>query len=200
MAFPDSVKTFIEAVDPSSAADMQQIQQYQSLLESGNFTAAANLLASMSNGIKMNMSAGRFNDVLKEIIEIEKFYYGLNGVRDYIQKNIDAYTNINVWNNTMSFVAGNITSDGYQWYYCIKENGPTTTIVEPGKTHGWESYWQPFLSNKGVAKYPIQAEEPEGQVEGDLWFEVVPSAGSLPEENPGKDPSDSNDENFWPME
>ena len=199
MAFPDSVKTFIEAVDPSSVTDFQNIQEYQSLLESGNFTAAANLLASMKNGINMNMSAGRFNDVLNEIIEIEKFYYGLNGVRDYIQKNINAYTNINVWNNTINFSVGNITSDGSQWYHCIKENGPNTTIVQPNKTSGWHEFWQPFLSNKGPSQYPIQEDEPVGQIEGDLWFQIV-SDSSLPEENPGKDPSDSEDDEFWPME
>lgn len=200
MAFPDSVKTFVEAVDPTTIADIQHIQQYQALLSEGNFNAAATLLASMENGIKMNMSAGRFNDVLNEIIAIEKFYIGLNGVREYIQKNINAYSNINLWDNSKNFDVGNITSNGEQWFSCIKANGPTTIIIEPGVSVGWENYWKPFLVQQRAKQYPIQAEEPSDLKENELWFQIVGEVSEVPDENGtsgDKKDEDSGDE-FWP--
>ena len=166
MAFPESVKTFVEAVDPSSAEDIQNIQQYQSLLESGNFNAASALLGSMTNGIKMNMNAGRFNDVLSEIIAIEEFYLGLNGVKEYIQKNIDKYSYINKWDKTISYTAGNIVSYNAVWYLCLVDN----TNKQPDVN---VKAWEVFLKPQDAKQYPVQAEEPVDQKVGDLWFKVV---------------------------
>lgn len=168
MAFPNNVKTFVEAVDPSSVEDIQNIQQYQSLLEAGNFGAASNLLASMTNGIKMNMNAGRFNDVLSEIIAIEQFYFGLNGVKEYIQKNINAYGYVNEWDADTTYYPNNLTNRDGIWYLCIREN----TNVDPSGI-GREQYWKAFVVPQSAKRYPIQAEEPTGQDVGDLWFKKI---------------------------
>jgi hypothetical protein len=169
MAFPDSIKTFVEAVDPSSAEDIQKIQQYQEMLSSGNFSAASNFLAAMENGMKMNISAGRFNDVLTEIVAIEKFYFGLNGVKELIQKNINAYSYVNEWNGQTTYHEGNLANRLGTWFLCIKEN----TNIEPYYNSSWKSYWKLFVQPQSAKSYPIQAEMPEDQDVGDLWFKQI---------------------------
>ena len=114
--FPDNVTTFVRAEDPSTVTDIQNILTYQTHLSQGNFSAAQALLAYMDKGIEMNINAGRFNEVIQVIEEIEKFYHGLNGVKQYINNNINAFSNIALYNNETDYVAGNIASDGNQWF------------------------------------------------------------------------------------
>jgi alkyl hydroperoxide reductase subunit AhpF len=173
MAFPDDVTVFTQAQDPSTTLDAENISAYQALIESGDYASASALLASMTKGIEMNMNAGRFNEVLAEIQAIETFYLSLNGVRAYIQENIDKYTDINVWNDTTDYAIGNIASNDGDWYICTTANGVSTTIYEPNVTSGWESYWDVFLAPKPAEQYPIQTAQPTGQAIGDLWFEVI---------------------------
>lgn len=77
MAFPNNVKTFVQAVDPTST-DGENIKSYQDAIAINNYTGANEILANITNGIQMNMSAGRYNDALAEIVAIEEFYLGLN--------------------------------------------------------------------------------------------------------------------------
>lgn len=171
MAFPDNITTFVRAEDPSTATDMQNILSYQTYLAQGNFSAAQNLLASMDKGIEMNINAGRFNEVIQVIEEIEKFYHGLNGVKQYINNNISAFSNIALYNNLTDYTIGNIASDGNQWFICKQPNGPSSTIVRPNVTDNWNNYWDYFIKNQ--KQYPIQKEQPTNQNVGDIWFELV---------------------------
>lgn len=169
--FPDNVTTFVRAEDPSTTTDIQNILTYQNYLAQGNFSAAQALLASMDKGIEMNINAGRFNEVIQVIEEIEKFYHGLNGVKQYINNNIKAFSNIALYNNQTDYVAGNIASDGNHWFICKQENGPSSIIVQPKVTDNWNNYWDCFIKNQ--KQYPIQKEQPTNQVAGDIWFELI---------------------------
>lgn len=169
MAFPNDVKEFVQAIDPSTVTDAQNIAQYQSLISEGKFTQAQTLLASMQQGIEMNINAGRYNDVIDTIEAIEKFYIGLNGIKQYIQNNVDAFADIKLYNNTTNYVVGNIASNGTQWFINIQD----CVGIEPEVTAGWENYWQYFLQQQHAKQYPIQSEQPTGQSIGDLWFEEL---------------------------
>ena len=173
MAFPDNVDTLTQAVDPSTTTDMNNINYYQSLMTDGLFTQASDFLATMLNGIEMNMSAGRFNEVVSTLLAIETFYLQLNGVKDYIRENIDKYMDINAWSNLIDYSVGNISANGGSWYVCTQINGPATTIYEPNVTSGWESYWDLFLTPQEPIQYPIKVEQPTGQAVGDLWFRII---------------------------
>jgi len=173
MAFPDEVVIPVQAVDPSSTLDIQNIQSYQTLLSNGDFTTAAQFIQSMENGINMLMNAGRYNELRDIVVQIQTFYLGLDGVKAYITENIDKYTDVNVWNNTTNYSIGNISSEDGNWYICIQINGPSSSIVEPNVTSGWEGYWSLFLTPMPAKQYPIQSEQPTGQSINDLWFEVI---------------------------
>ena len=71
MAFPDNVQTFTQAVDPSTVLDVQNIQTYQNYITNGDFAGAQNFLAQMTNGIAMNLNAGRYNEVIQTIVDIQ---------------------------------------------------------------------------------------------------------------------------------
>lgn len=169
--FPDNVTTFVRAEDPSTATDIQNILTYQTHLSQGNFSAAQDLLASMDKGIEMNINAGRFNEVLQVIEEIEKFYHGLNGVKQYINNNIKAFSNNALYNRNTDYAVGTIASDGNQWFICKKPNGPSSTIVQPKISDNWNDYWDFFI--KRQKQYPIQKEQPADQEVGDIWFELI---------------------------
>jgi hypothetical protein len=178
MAFPDEVVTFTKAIDPSSQTDMQNIAKYQNYLLNGNFSDAQALLATITNGIEMNLNAGRFNEVLNVIEEIEQFYYGLNGVKQYINDNINAFSDIKEWNKEINYKVGNIASDGNQWFICKKEN----SNIQPKVSTNWKEYWDYFIKNQ--KQYPITKANSVGlpiddvgeiieQEIGDIWFELV---------------------------
>ena len=38
-------------------------------------------------------------------------------------------------------------------------------------TSGWQNYWEIFVYNQ--EQYPIQKEQPNNQITGDLWFELI---------------------------
>ena len=103
MAFPDNVQTFLRAVDPSTILDAQNIQTYQNFIQQGDFVGAQNFLAQMTNGNAMNLNAGRYNEVVQTIEDIQNFYFGLNGVEDYINDNINAYTDIASYSNSTNY-------------------------------------------------------------------------------------------------
>ena len=174
MAFPDNVQTFLRAVDPSTTLDAQNIQTYQNFIEQGDFAGAQNFLAQMTNGNAMNLNASRYNELVQTIEDIQNFYFGLNGVEDYINDNISAYSNIAVYNNNTNYSVGNIAQKNGAYYRCIQANGPATTVVEPTVTSDWESYWELFIQPQEPKQYPIQAEQPTGQAVGDLWFQLIP--------------------------
>lgn len=171
MAFPNNVKQFIEAKDPETIEDMQNIMNYQNELMKGNFSTAQSLLASMKNGIEMNISAGRFNEVIETVEAIEQFYYGLNGVKEYINTNINAFSDIALYNTQTNYVIGTVASDGNQWFICKQPNGPSTKIIQPKVTENWKEYWDFFIKNQ--KQYPIQREEPTDQEVGDIYFKII---------------------------
>lgn len=171
MAFPDNVQNFMRAIDPSTVTDAQNIEQYQQYIENGNFTAAQNLLAEIQNGSAMNLNAGRFNEILQTVEDIQNFYFGLNGVQDYIDSNINIYSDIAMYSSQTNYVVGNIVSSGSEYYRCIQENGPNTSVHHPSESDS--QYWELFLAPQEPKQYPIQAQQPTGQQVGDLWFQVV---------------------------
>ena len=168
-SFPDEVKQFVEAVNPSTSTDAANIKSYQTAVSEGRYQDAQNILASITNGNKMNMSASRFNDLLAEIVAIENFYIGLNGVKQYIQDNIDAYVDVKAWSSSTNYVQSNLAISNGQYYLCLQAN----TNVQPGVTSGWQNYWSLLI--KKQKQYPIQAEQPgpTEQVAGDIWFQLI---------------------------
>lgn len=173
MAFPDNVQTFIQAVDPSTTLDVQNIQNYQTYIANGDFIGAQNFLAQMTNGIAMNLNAGRYNEVIQTIQDIQTFYFGLNGVVDYINSNINKYVNIAPYSNTINYVAGNLVGTNSTYYLCTQNNGPNSIVVEPNVSENWENYWSLFLQPQNPKQYPIQSTQPTGQNIGDLWFQQL---------------------------
>lgn len=170
MAFPDNVDSFLQAQDPSTIQDVQNIKNYQSLLDAGKFSEAYNLLFNqMTNGIQMSLNAGRYNQVIDAIVAIENFYLGLNGVKEYIQNNASAFTNYKQWENSITYSVGNFVGHNNSWYSCIQQN----TNIEPGIATNWENYWTLILQQQEAKKYPIQEEQPTGQTAGDLWFQII---------------------------
>ena len=119
MAFPDNVTNFTRAEDPTTVVDMNNIAEYQRRLADGDFSGAATWLQSMAKGIEMNLNASRFNEVLDVINQIEEFYLGLNGVKQYINDNINAFIDVALYNNTTNYSIGNLASDGSQWFKAI---------------------------------------------------------------------------------
>lgn len=166
MAFPDSIQTFLRAKDPITTQQVSDIKDYQALMEQGNFTGAISKLAQISDGIAMNISAGRWNQVLETIEEIEEFYYGLNGVKAYIQANINKYKNINVWDRTTTYSIGNIVQYNGVWYVSKANNN----LAYPPTN---ERFWEVFLKNQPAKQYPIQELQPESQNVDDLWFQII---------------------------
>lgn len=173
MAFPDNVQTFTQAVDPSTTLDAQNIQTYQNYIANGDFVGAQNFLAQMTNGIAMNLNAGRYNEVIQTIQDIQTFYFGLNGVLEYINNNISRYVNILPYSNSINYAVGNLVGSNSTYYICVQENGPATTLIEPNVTEGWENYWSLFLQPQNPKQYPIQSNQPTGQNIGDLWFQQI---------------------------
>lgn len=173
MAFPDTITPFLQAQDPQNSIDVENILNYQNLLNSGDLSGAQQFLMSLSNGIQMSLNAGRYNQVIQAIREIEQFYLGLNGVKQYINDNISAFGDIALYNQETNYSIGNLASDGSKWYKCIQINGPETSIVQPGITSGWETYWELFLQPQNAKQYPIQIEQPTTQNVGDLWFQII---------------------------
>nr|DAT76339.1 MAG TPA: hypothetical protein [Caudoviricetes sp.] len=172
MAFPDTIDAFLQAQDPQNSQDIQNINTYQSLLNGSSENPigdAHNYLMGLSNGIQMSLNAGRYNQVIDAIEAIESFYLGLNGVKEYIQNNASAFTNYKQWGNSITYSIGNFVGHKGSWYSCIQQN----TNIEPGVTSNWQNYWTLILQPQTAIKYPIQAEQPTGQVAGDLWFQIV---------------------------
>lgn len=173
MAFPDNVQTFLQAIDPSTTLDAQNIQTYQNYIANGDFAGAQNFLAQMTNGNAMNINAGRFNEVIQTIVDIQNFYFGLNGVENYINENISKFLAINLWSNSINYVSGNIVGSDSTFYVCTQANGPSSTIVQPNVTENWQNYWRLFLQPQLPKQYPIQSTQPTGQNIGDIWFQQL---------------------------
>lgn len=172
MAFPDNVPILAKAVDPSSSADLNNIANYQSLVAQGKFSEAQEFLARMTNGVAMNLNAGRYNEAI-DLINTMAEFLGTNNSNytNYINKNINAYKDINAWNSEIDYSVGNIVIYNYIVYKCIQENGPNTIVIEPKMSENWTDYWQIFVQNQ--KQYPLETEEPIGLNDGDLWFELI---------------------------
>lgn len=165
MAFPDNIENFLQAQDPESTEDVNNIKAYQQMVDNGDISAARDFLMNLSNGIQMSLSAGRYNQVIDAIKEIEEFYLGLNGVKEYIKNNASAYTNFKQWNSGFTYSVGNIVFYNGNWYSCITEN----TNVNPTNSY----YWEVILETQLAKQYPVSETQPTGQEVGDLWFQVI---------------------------
>lgn len=167
--FPAGITQFVDAVNPSTQTDAVNIKLYQTAISEGRYQDAQNILANIPNGNKMNMTASRFNALLDEIASIESFYLGLNGVKQYILDNIDAYVDVKAWSSSISYATSNVTIANGQYYLCIRDN----RNIQPGVTSNWQTYWSILI--KKQKQYPVQAEQPASteQVAGDLWFQVI---------------------------
>lgn len=169
MAFPDNVTTFMQAKDPTTGTDIQNLKAYQNILSSGTddaFSRAQEYLANMANGIQMNINAGRYNEVIQVIEQIENFYLGLQGVKAYIQDKIDAYSNIGVYDATIPYKVGNVVSFNGSYYICIQANTGTSPVAGQNT-----EYWNIFVQNQ--QQYPVQETTPTNLNLGDIWFQVI---------------------------
>lgn len=174
MAFPEEIKTFMRAQDPTTIEDIQNIETYQEYLKDGNFIAAQSYLSNMANGIAMNLNAGRYNEILETIEEIQAFLSNSDtGYRKYIEDKIDAYSSIGLWKTSVDYNVGNIVGNGVNLFICKVANGPNSRYVEPEVSQGWEEYWDYFVKPMPAIQYPVQAEQPSGQTTGDLWFQII---------------------------
>ena len=167
MGFPDNVSTLLRAIDPTSATDINNIIQYQTYLQNGDFSGALQFLKTMANGVQMNINASRFNQILDEITDIEDFL--LNNITPYIQQQINQYSDIAVYSQSVDYNAGNIVSYNGSLFFCKVANGVSSTIYVPETTTNWESYWQYFVRND----YQLSSTQPSGLNDGDIWLEEI---------------------------
>lgn len=168
MAFPENITSFVQAKDPTTS-DIASINNYQSELSNLNFIGAKNILINMTNGIEMNMNAGRYNELIDTLKEIEEFYAEMGSVKQYIRDNIDAKLYVALYNANTHYKVGNLASNGSKWFKC-KEN---CQGIEPEVSANWTAYWENFLEPQDNVQYPIQSMQPTNQNVGDLWFEVL---------------------------
>ena len=168
MSFPQSPVTFLQAKNPGSVDDITNIQTYQGMLQSGNFSDAADFLAKMPNGTAMNINAGRFKAIIDEVTAIENFYLGLGGVKEYIDALINAYSIIEEYNATTTYPQGAIAEYNGQWFKSLQDknlgNAPTDNIG---------TYWSYFIQPQPAKQYPIASSQPVGLSNGDLWFRTI---------------------------
>lgn len=168
MSFPQSPVTFLQAVNPSTAADIANIQTYQGKLQSGNFADAADYLEKMPNGTAMNINAGRFKQIIDEITAIENFYFGLGGVKEYIDALINAYSIIEEYDATTTYPQGAIAEYNGQWFKSLQDNNLGNT-----PTDNIGTYWSYFIQPQPAKQYPIASSQPVGLSNGDLWFRTI---------------------------
>ena len=170
--FPDNMRILTRAIDPSSPSDLNNIANYQSLVSQGKFSEAQEFLARMTNGVAMNLNAGRYNEAIDLINAMADFLSNNDcNYKNYINSNINAYKDINGWNGDTDYSIGNVVIYNYIVYKCIQENGPNTMVIEPKMSENWTDYWQIFVQNQ--KQYLLEVEEPIGLNDGDLWFELI---------------------------
>ena len=170
MAFPNNVKTFVQAVDPTST-DGENIKSYQDAIAINNYTVANEILANITNGIQMNMSAGRYNDALAEIIAIEEFYLGLNGVKSFLLQNAGTWTSS--WSSETSYIADVVVNYNNNFYVCIENNANK----EPTVAVDWQTYWRVLVTANPPRKYKVQesltTEEISEMEIGEIWAQII---------------------------
>ena len=172
MAFPNDVPTFTQAVDPSSALDATNITTYQQYINSGDFVGAQTFLQQHTNLIAMNLTAGRYNEVLDLVNEMATFLSDADsGYGQFYNTNINAFTDISEWNNNTDYSAGQIVIYNNNVYSCLQDNGISTTVYEPTVTSGWDSYWKLLVQNQ--KQYPVVTSQPDNLNAGDIWFQDV---------------------------
>lgn len=175
--FLQNVTPMISASDPTTTQDAQNINTYQNLLAT-NPTAAATFIATMPNAVEMQMNAGRYNEVLNFLGQLQMMF--VNGVQPLIANNITRLLDVAAWQSNIIYQVGNLAQHNGKWFICIN---PTTSFQEPEVTSGWESYWDYFILPMPAKQYPIQTTAPTGLSVGDLWFQVLPTfANATPEE------------------
>lgn len=167
--FLQNVTPFISAQDPSTTQDAQNINTYQNLLAT-NPTAAATFIATMPNAVEMQMNAGRYNEVLNLLGQLQMMF--INGIQPLIANNITRLLDVASWQNNIIYQVGNICQYNNNWYICIQT---TTGFQQPEVTDNWEDYWDYFILPMPATQYPIQSTQPTGQSVGDLWFQTFPS-------------------------
>ena len=72
-SFPDNIQTFPTMLN-LTASDVAMVKNYQQAILSGNFTLAAQYLASIQNGDRKLITADYLNTINDTLIALQHFY------------------------------------------------------------------------------------------------------------------------------
>lgn len=72
-SFPDNIQTFPTMLN-LTASDITMVKNYQEAILSGNFTLAAQYLASIQNGDQKLITADYLNTINDTLIALQQFY------------------------------------------------------------------------------------------------------------------------------
>ena len=170
--FPSNIPALPSATNPSSNTDMVNIASYQSMINSGDFAGAQSFLLANPSLVSKLLTASGYNALIDTLNQIVNYLNDNDGLyRKFINTNINAYKDINEWNDETDYETNNIVIYNYNIYKCLQENGTSSTVYEPTVTSGWENYWVLLVANQ--KQYVVSTTQPTGLVAGDIWFKDV---------------------------
>ena len=149
--FPDTIQSFVEMEDITSG-DASALDAYQTAMRAGDFQAARQALASMTNANNKIIDATKINTLNDTLIALERFYK--TDIEPYVTQKqaewqaivdlfVDNFAYIGEWNSTTGYKRNNIVSrtenpaeDIYLYIAMVDNTGvsldntsyPTTTI------------------------------------------------------------------------
>lgn len=174
MAFPQDITEFLRATDPQTTTDVNNIIEFQRILLEQGPADAQNFLSDHPELVPMNINAGRFNEVLQTVEDIENFMVGDESTyKNYIQNNINAYSDIALWTTNTQYFGTNATGSVVSYngrYFVCKQAHTSSSDNEPIVGEQWQTYWNILVDHQ----YPISETQPVDQIEGDIWFQVIP--------------------------
>ena len=169
--FPENYPQYYIMSDPQTNTDMTNILTYQSLINAGDFSGAEEFLINHPTLKNMLLNANNYNALLNGVNALYEYMNDYAGTyRRFINTNINAYKDINAWNNETSYSIGNIVFQSGSVYRCIQATD-SFSPVQPTVTSGWENYWQPLAQNQ--KQYVVSVSQPAGLNAGDIWFKDV---------------------------
>lgn len=116
--FPDTIQSFVEMEDITSG-DASALDAYQTAMRAGDFQAARQALASMTNANNKIIDATKINTLNDTLIALERFYK--TDIEPYVDQKqeewqaiVDLFTDnfayIGEWNSTTAYKKNNIVS------------------------------------------------------------------------------------------
>lgn len=115
---------------------------------------------------------------------LEEYYIGTGvGHAAPLGFNVDLIANLPGWSALTDYTAGYTSANwvrhtgqnGSRAYRCVVENGPSSTVIEPGVTFGWEDYWEQHNTvqhvYRQVADLPLYVNG-HGYIHGNDEYEV----------------------------